>query len=50
MKNCEYFARRAEQEALRAQKAKSAPAVLAHTQMSTAYFELAQRERGAPDS
>lgn len=41
MTDSEYFARRAEQEAALAQKAKTAAAVAAHYQLSTAYLELA---------
>lgn len=42
MSDAEYFARRAEQEAAQARKAKSPAAVAAHSQMSTAYRARAQ--------
>jgi hypothetical protein len=58
MRDVEYFLRRGAQEAALAQTAKTAAAVAAHHQMSTAYFELADRappeavaepvRRGAP--
>ena len=42
MKDAEYFARRSEQEAVLAQKAKTAAAVAAHFQLSIGYLARAQ--------